>query len=572
MNLKLQNWKTSVKMYTLVATGVLFLVLISVNANYSLQQIGQKNSSLFEHHLKGIIWLKQMIINNRTIDTALFELMVSSDPARMNILKKEVDELQADNNLLLTQYKAVADDKQELMLLSKYEAALQPYRQEVDETIALASVNKNEEAYAKYKTEVRDVRKVVQDLSLELIQWNEKIGEQEVAKTNQLVQSSASGSVVMTGIALVLCLALGTYIVRLIVKPLQKMQQLMALAEQGDLTVRGTYNAKDEIGKLTRDFNKMMEGLSTIMRTVQERSQTLLASSTYVAKHAQESTQSTERIIASMDQVATGAQVQQQASQENATALEEFARGIQSIVENTSAVADLSNQSSDQANEGQLILHKSMEQMESIHQSVTTTSQSVSLLSDRSERIVGIVDVMSNIAKQTNLLALNASIEAARAGESGKGFAVVAGEVRKLAEQSATSAQQITALITEMQQSTKETVSAMSVVRQDVASGKEVIEQAGQVFADIVRIVQQVSAEVQEASAATEQMSAGTEELSASVDEMASIATATSDNVQTVVLASEEQFAAMENITSAIDELKQLADDMQEIVQKFNLA
>jgi len=403
------------------------------------------------------------------------------------------------------------------------------------------------------------------------VNWNENLAEQQAKKSTELTKASTTTNVIIGMISLLVCVLVGYVIANLIVKPLRQMQTLMEQAEQGDLTVRGSYDSKDEIGVLMKDFNKMMDGLSSIMSTVHERSVQLLHNSRLVSDNANETAQATEHIAASMEQVASGAQLQQTASEENAIALEEYARGIQSIVENTSSVAELANHSAIQAEQGNVTIVDAMEQMKSINQSVQTTESAVEQLHDHSQQIENIIDVITNIAGQTNLLALNASIEAARAGESGRGFSVVAGEVRKLAEQSSESAKQIAELIAEMQNSTQETVNAMAYVRQDVVSGMKAVAQAGQMFEHIMALVQQVTGQVQETSAATEQMSAGTEEITASVDEMAKIAADTSSTVQSVAAASEEQLASVETISASIGQLKQMAEELQEMVNRFKL-
>ncbi|MFW5434630.1 methyl-accepting chemotaxis protein [Paenibacillus apiarius] len=571
MKFRFRDLNTSIKIFILVGVGIALLMLSTFISYRAINDINHRNDTIYGHNLKSIMWLKQVMVNNRTVDSMVFELVASSDDSRNSELLARIDSLKQENNKLLKDYKSVLMTEKEQKLIADYEKLLKPYRENNIKAIELGVANRNTEAYAYYVENVRDVRLKVQNVLTELVQWNEDLAEQQVNEATRITQAATMTNVIIGVVSLLLCAIVGYFIINIIVKPLRQMQGLMEKAEQGDLTVRGTYNSKDEIGVLMKDFNKMMDGLSSIMRTVHERAEVLLHNSRLVADNANETAQATEQIAASMEQVATGSKLQQSASEENAIALEEFARGIQSIVDNTTSVADLSSHSAIQAEQGNSTLVDAMAQMKSISQSVETTETAVHQLNERSAQIEKIIDVITNIAGQTNLLALNASIEAARAGESGRGFAVVAGEVRKLAEQSGDSAQKIAELIGEIQQSTQSTVSSMAYVRQDVASGMEVVEKAGQMFEHIMELVQQVTGQVQEASAATEQMSAGTEEVSASVDEMAKIAAETSLTVQTVVAASEEQFASIETITSSIDQLKGLAEELQVIVNRFKL-
>lgn len=571
MKFRFRDLNTSMKIFILVGVGSVLLAFITMMSYQSMNEINDKNDNMFDHNLKSIMWVKQIMVNNRTIDAAIFELMASSDDTRNNELKQTIDRLRAENNTLLTRYKEVMQTEQEKKLVDGYDKALKPYRESNIRSIELAIANKNEEAYDFYNGNVREVRVKVQHILTELAKLNEDLAAKQAEEVGQLTDASTLTNVIIGIVSFLLCLFVGYITVNMIVKPLRQMQRLMEQAEQGDLTVRGTYESKDEIGVLMKDFNKMMEGLSSIMSTVHERSELLLHNSRLVSDNANETAQATEHIAASMEQIATGSQLQQTASEENAIALEEFARGIQSIVENTASVAELASHSALQAEQGNATIVDAMEQMKSINQSVHTTESAVEQLLDHSLQIEKIIDVITNIAGQTNLLALNASIEAARAGESGRGFSVVAGEVRKLAEQSSESAKQIAELISVMQNSTQETVNAMGYVRQEVASGMKVVAQAGQMFEHIMALVQQVTGQVQETSAATEEMSAGTEEITASVDEMAKVATDASSAVQSVVAASEEQLASVETISASIEQLKQMAEELQMMVNRFRL-
>lgn len=571
MKFRFKDLNTSIKIFILVGVGILLLALSTSISYRAMNEINQKNDTIYEHNLMSIMWVKQIMVNNRSIDSAIFELMASSDDRRNSELKASIDRFRVENDTLMKKYKEVLQTDEEKTFVAEYEKSLKPYRDSNIRAIELAIANKNEEAYDYYARNVRESRSKVQKVLTELVNWNENLAEQQAKKSTELTKASTTTNVIIGMISLLVCVLVGYVIANLIVKPLRQMQTLMKQAEQGDLTVRGSYDSKDEIGVLMKDFNKMMDGLSSIMSTVHERSVQLLHNSRLVSDNANETAQATEHIAASMEQVASGAQLQQTASEENAIALEEFARGIQSIVENTSSVAELANHSAIQAEQGNVTIVDAMEQMKSINQSVQTTESAVEQLHNHSQQIENIIDVITNIAGQTNLLALNASIEAARAGESGRGFSVVAGEVRKLAEQSSESAKQIAELIAEMQNSTQETVNAMAYVRQDVVSGMKAVAQAGQMFEHIMALVQQVTGQVQETSAATEQMSAGTEEITASVDEMAKIAAGTSSTVQSVAAASEEQLASVDTISASIGQLKQMAEELQEMVNRFKL-
>ena len=232
-------------------------------------------------------------------------------------------------------------------------------------------------------------------------------------------------------------------------------------------------------------------------------------------------------------------------------------------------VAERSDSAAEYAAEGGQAIQKSVVQIESVERTVQESSAMVDKLGERSQEIGQIVETISGIASQTNLLALNAAIEAARAGEHGRGFAVVAEEVRKLAEQSQTAAQQIADLIGAIQNDTSSAVAAMQEGRTAVVEGAQSVESLREVFDHIQSLIEQVSAKVQAMSASVAGVAKESEGVAQEMQNIDNGAKRVADEMQSVSAAAEEQSASSDEILSASSSLAKLATDLQNELKRF---
>lgn len=204
-------------------------------------------------------------------------------------------------------------------------------------------------------------------------------------------------------------------------------------------------------------------------------------------------------------------------------------------------------------------------------QAIVDLSQIIHGLEQRSQEIGQIVDTITGISTQTNLLALNATIEAARAGDHGRGFAVVANEVRKLAEQSAGSAQKISLLISTIQAETGKAVYSMEHASNEVSSGIEIVNSAGHSFAQIEKSVDRVAAQIQEVFSEVKDLASGTEQVFQSVEQINEAAQTSASGTQNIAAATEEQLASMEEISMSSASMAHMAEELHDKINEFKI-
>lgn len=360
---------------------------------------------------------------------------------------------------------------------------------------------------------------------------------------------------------------------RSIVRPLKLVNdQLKEIAEgEGDLTKEIKIKAQDEVGEMAASFNKMLSSLRTMLRQVSNVSEQVASSSGDLITNSKHTSAATDQVVKSIQEVAKMNDFQDKNTEESAQVIGEISIGMQQVARSINTVAESANETSNQATIGNDNIQKVIGQMNKIYGASSETINVMNKLDSNSTEIGKIIDVITNISDQTNLLALNAAIEAARAGEHGKGFAVVADEVRKLAEQSRESANQIVQIIQLIQHDMLVAVDITNTGNEGTKYGLELAEETGKSFEQILRSVENVGSQIQELSSVSEEMSASLEQISVGVEEIANSAKNTSNYTLEIVSASEEQRATMKEVTASASTLANMADQLRALVNKFKL-
>lgn len=405
-----------------------------------------------------------------------------------------------------------------------------------------------------------------------------------IPETNSVIVVSQDASsitdlqrtIILVGIAVIvigsiLGIVIPSLISRQITKPLRELVRFTEVIAQGDLTQTIHIKSKDEIGRLAHSFDHMKNELSGMIKHVNAAADNVVASSSELAYSAEQMSEVVNQSTVATQEVSTASESLSVAANQNLTALEQITVGIQDIADSSSKVAEETMEVTVAAEQGSQLINDSIEGIHTINQSVQASMKITENMYIRSAEIEKIIGMITDISDQINLLALNAAIEAARAGDAGKGFSVVASEVRNLAEQSASSANQIRALITEMQNGSRQSVEAMAQVFSDVERETVIVNDAGKTFGSILSKIANISANVQSVSATVQEISAGSEEILASTHDTVQSLESTSGHTQNIAASMEEQLASMEEMVATTDTLHELANDLKLEISKFKV-
>lgn len=370
-------------------------------------------------------------------------------------------------------------------------------------------------------------------------------------------------------IVILVVVLLALYLTKLMVKPVSAVSKVVKRVAEGHLSERVPVTSKDEIGQMSKGINDMIDALSGIVGMIDAAVAEVAISAKGLLGYANESSNTSAEIAEVIREVAHGMEEQFKGSEQSARATEEMAVGLQRIAESSVSVSDQAESVNKEVENGYLGIQSTLEQMKVISTTAGQTSELIATLTQQSEQIGQIVDVISEISNQTGLLSLNASIEAARAGEHGRGFGVVANEVKKLAERTNTSIVHIVELIRQIQTSTANAAASMEKSIAEIGDGMDKMNHVGAAFEHIRSSMREVSNQIQDVSAINEEMSAGTEEITASVSDMLTIAKASAENAELVAEASVEQKDLMGKVVSEAEALTAMMAELKEEVGRY---
>jgi methyl-accepting chemotaxis protein len=376
-------------------------------------------------------------------------------------------------------------------------------------------------------------------------------------------------SLLLTAVMIVIGILLALFIGNRISKPLNRLVQYAKTFSTGDLSQSVNIKREDEIGILANSFEEMRKNLSRIIDNVREKSEAIHHTGQTLLESFEELAQASKQIAMSTDEEAKGSEERANHIDRISNMMSEMSIAISNVDEQTKLIKNLTDQTSQQAEKGNIQVQMITEQMNKIKQNGMVSKENLFNLGKKLEHINEIIKIIQDISSQIHLLSLNASIEAARAGEAGKGFSVVAQEVQRLASQTDESIKTISEAIREINEQANIVLNLNQQDFEDIVKGVEIVEDNGRLFNSIFESVEQLAKGIDAIAKSTEDLHQASDEILTSIQEIAAISEQGVAATQEISASAVQQSNTIDYLKQQNAELKLLADNLQDMIKRF---
>ncbi|KWR88965.1 methyl-accepting chemotaxis protein [Cupriavidus sp. IDO] len=499
-----------------MATLSLLLVLVGGAGLYGISQSNESLKETYANQLGSTVVLSEAMLGTTRMRLALDRSVMQGEQEDPKVSVDRSKVFIDVSESAWKRYASLPQNDEEKVLAGELGRLRQDFMEKGILPLQQALLGGNQEEA------IRLAKKVMPDLQRSMSTAHEKLQKFQMTTGQASFDASQARfqririlSFVLVALGLLLAVFCTATLNRAIVKPVEEALSVFERIARGDLTSRITSISKNEIGRMMQALAAMQDSLSNIVAEVRSGADSMASATQQISTGNLDLSQRTEEQASSLEQTAAS--------------MEELTTVVRQNADNARQAGVLAGEASQIALKGGDVVGRVVDTMNEIN--------------GASRKVVEIISVIEGIAFQTNILALNAAVEAARAGEQGRGFAVVAGEVRSLAQRSASAAKEIEALISES--------------GQRVESGTKLVAEAGQTMGEIVQAVRRVTDIMNEIGAASQEQTSGIEQVNQAVNQM--------DQV------TQQNAALVEEAAAAAGALEEQAQKLKGVVSVFSV-
>ncbi len=524
------------------ASIIALFTLVTIVVLYQFNSLDNKITRVDQQTLPYAILAQEMAFNVVQVQQFLTDVSASHDPAGYQDAEQAATDFLAGINKFRQRY---SQNQSKLYEINRLNEIFQAYYRQ-GKQMAHVYVSEGMEAGNKIMVEFDQAAQQITQLSHTLkAEYVEQVRQQTRDISVQTDHAS-----IMTIALYLISLALAIFLTLSIAHRLYKQLGIDPYFVQGIAKEIAKGQLQRDIQVEPSDNNSLIFAIKTMQSNLKEMIIQIIDIAEKIRIYS-------EQLMEVSQEITLSSNAQNQYSVTTASAMEEMTASIREISNNAELSAQQAAQAGVAANEGYVVVNDAAEEMKEIANVVAESTQIIGKLSDSSQHISEVVEVINQIANQTNLLALNAAIEAARAGEQGRGFAVVADEVRGLAERTSKSTQEVADIIEEIQNNSRDAVVSMEKGHNNVTEGVTKAEHAGESMNLIKNSTQTATDSINQISSAMAEQNTVVSNVAQDVEKISQLANDNSSSIN--------------NLCTTADELKKMASHLNLAVRQFKI-
>ena len=566
-----ENVKTGTKLLVGFLLVALLTGAVGVIGMVSLNESNERLKSIYDDRLVANIYLTKIQGNILDSKSELMKILwkhgVTENPADIDAAEKAISKLSNEDDEYFKKYRTTKLTDEEEILIENIDKSLNEYRPFIKEIISLSKENNLSKAIL-INEKSQEYRLNLENSVNNLIDYNSEYSKQVYLESIREKEKNYKRMISLTVGSFVLSLFLGIAISSSIVKGIKGAVSHANLLAAGDFSTDVDENflkRKDEVGELADSFNRMNSNLRTLLKSINNNCGQVSSSS-------EELSATVEEIDAQINGVNTSTQEIAAGMQETSAAIEEINSSGNQIFEIANSLleeANIGNENADKIAKRAEAMKNGAERAKNEAYNLYVEQQKQIMDSIEKGKVVQDIKMMSDsiqtISEQINLLALNAAIEAARAGEHGKGFAVVAEEVRKLAEASTKTVDQINEMVSDVNIAFSD-LSRNSQGILEFIESKVVVD-----YDNMLKSGEQYFEDSEFVKKSMNTFNTKTKEIDESILQVNEALESVASAIEQATASSLEISNNIEEITKAVDEVSQVSVMEAELAEELNL-